>query len=66
MSFKLKYDITPDIKMLCNSILIVELMSILIDNAIKHSTEPGRVFVNLYRKNKQIILEKVIFVLSFK
>ena len=54
---KLKYDITPDIKMLCNENLIIELMSILIDNAIKHCTEPSKVFVNLYKNNKQIILE---------
>ena len=54
---KLKYDITPDIKMMCNENLIIELMSILIDNAIKHSTEKGKVFVNLSKKNKQIVLE---------
>ena len=54
---KLKYDIKPDIKMLCNESLIIELMSILIDNAIKHSEENGKVFVNLSKNNKQIILE---------
>lgn len=54
---KLKYEVTPDIKLLCNEDLIIELMSILIDNAIKHSTEKGKVIVNLYQKNKQIILE---------
>ena len=54
---KLKYDITPNIKMLCNEDLIIELMSILIDNAIKHCSEKGKVFVNLYKKNKEIILE---------
>lgn len=54
---KLKYDINPDIKMLCNENLIVELMSILIDNAIKHCTEKGKVLVNLFKNNKQIILE---------
>ena len=32
-------------------------MSILIDNAIKHCSSNGKVFVNLYKKNKQIILE---------
>jgi hypothetical protein len=35
---KLKYDITQDIKMACNEDLIVELMSILIDNAIKEKS----------------------------
>ena len=54
---KLKYDIEPDIKLVCNENLIVELMSILIDNAIKHSKKNGKVFVNLSKKNKQIILE---------
>ena len=54
---KLKYDIEPNIEMLCNENLIVELMSILIDNAIKHCEEKGKVIVDLYKKNKQIILE---------
>ena len=54
---KLKYDIESNIKMLCNENLITELMSILIDNAIKHSSELGNVSVNLSKKNKQIILE---------
>ena len=54
---KLKYDIKPDIEMLCNEDLIIELMSILTDNAINHCKEKGKVIVNLYKKNKQIILE---------
>ena len=54
---KLKYDITPDIKMVCNENLIIELMSILTDNAIKHCTSKGKVIVNLSKSNKQIILE---------
>ena len=53
----LKYEITPDIKMLCNENLIIELMSILIDNAIKHCKENGKVNVKLFKNNKQIILE---------
>ena len=56
-NIKLKYDITPGIKMLCNENLIVELMSILIDNAIKYSSESGKVSVTLLKNNKQIILE---------
>ena len=56
-NIKLKYDIKPDIKMVCNLDLIIELMSILIDNSIKHCTEKGKVFVSLYKKNKDIILE---------
>ena len=54
---KLKYDIESDIEMVCNENFIVELMSILIDNAIKHCSDKKKVFVNLYKKNKQIILE---------
>jgi signal transduction histidine kinase len=43
--------------MLCNENLIIELVSILVDNAIKHSSEKGRVSINLSKNNKQIILE---------
>ena len=53
----LKYDISPNIKMICNEDLIKQLMGILIDNAIKHCSEEGKVFVNLNKKNKQITLE---------
>ena len=56
-NIKLKYDIEPNINFNCNENLIIELMSILIDNAIKHSSDKGKVFVNLSRNNKQIILE---------
>ena len=54
---KLKYDIEPNINMVCNEKLIIELMSTLIDNAIKHCSEKGKVFVNLSKNNKQILLE---------
>ena len=53
----LKYDISPNIKMICNEDLIKQLIGILIDNAIKHCSEKGKVIVNLYKKNKDIILE---------
>ena len=56
-NIKLKYDITPNIKMSCNENLIIELMSILIDNAIKHCEGKKKVLVNLYQNNKQTILE---------
>ena len=56
-NIKLKYDITPNIKMLCNENLIIELVSILVDNAIRHSSEKGKVFINLSKNNKQIVLE---------
>ena len=54
---KLKYNIDPDIKILCNEDLMVELMGILIDNAIKYCSKNGKVVVDLSKKNKQIILE---------
>ena len=56
-NIKLKYDIDKDINMVCNKDLIIELLSILIDNAIKHCSSKGKVFVNLTKKNKQILLE---------
>ena len=54
---KLKYDIASDIKFVCNGDLIADLMSILIDNAIKHCSDKGKVIVNLKKENRQIILE---------
>lgn len=54
---KLKYQIDENIYLICNEDLIIELMSILIDNSIKHCKEKGKVFINLSKKNKQIILE---------
>lgn len=56
-NIKLKYDIKKDINMSCNEDLMVELVSILIDNAIKHCSKKGKVYVNLYQKNKQIFFE---------
>lgn len=56
-NIKLKYDIEPNISLSCNEDSITELMSILIDNSIKHCSEKGKVIVNLNKKNKQIILE---------
>ena len=56
---KLKYDIEPNINMNCNENMIVDLMSILIDNAIKHCSKKGKVIVNLSKSNKQIILEVI-------
>ena len=62
-NIKLKYDIEDNIKLQCNEDSIIELMSILIDNARKHTDENGKVIVSLHKKNninlrnKQIILE---------
>ena len=49
--------IEPNIEFKCNENLIIDLMSILIDNAIKHCKEKGKVEINLFKKGKQIILE---------
>lgn len=54
---KLDYDISENIKFNCNSDQIKELMSILIDNAIKHSEEKGKVIIKLSTINNNIILE---------
>ena len=54
---KLKYKIEPGISFTCNPDLIQELLGILIDNSITHCSLNGKVFIDLYQKNKQIILE---------
>ena len=56
-NIKLKYEILDGIEFMCNENLITELVSILVDNAIRHTSKHGKVFVNLSKKNKQIILE---------
>lgn len=54
---KLDYNIADKIYFNCNQDSIKELMSILIDNAIKYSDAKGKVTVNLYKEDKDIILE---------
>ena len=54
-NIKYSYDVSKNIKLSCNSELIKELISILIDNAIKYSSEKGIVNVKLY-KDKDIYL----------
>ena len=56
---KLKYKIEDNISLWCNEELIMELMNILIDNAIKHSSLKGEININLYKRNKQIVLEVI-------
>lgn len=56
-NIKLESSIKDDIKLKCNKDDIKELMSILIDNAIKYSDKLGKVDINLYTSNKNIILE---------
>ena len=56
---KLKYDIKENLKCKCNQDSIKELISILIDNAIKYSDKKGNVKINLYKDNNDIILEVI-------
>ena len=53
---KLDYDIQEDIILLCNSNQIKQLVSILIDNAIKHSSVNGEIIINLKKEKGNIIL----------
>ena len=53
---KLNYDIQENISLLCNSNQIKQLVSILIDNAIKHSVENGEIIINLKKEKGNIVL----------
>ena len=53
---KLDYDIQEDIILLCNSNQIKQLVSILIDNAIKHSCVNGEIIITLKKEKGNIIL----------
>lgn len=53
---KLNYDIQENIKLLCNSNQIKQLVSILIDNSIKHCSLKGEVIINLKKEKGNIIL----------
>lgn len=50
-------NIDKDIMFSCNPDKIRELLGILIDNAIKHSTKNSKITVNLYKDKNNIILE---------
>lgn len=54
---KLHYEIEKGIYQLLNADQIKQLMSILIDNSISHCKNEKKVNINLYKKEKQIILE---------
>lgn len=53
-NINLKYKIDENIKIYSNSEEMKQLISILLDNAIKHSNEDGKIIVNL-SENKNII-----------
>lgn len=54
---KLEYNISPNIYFYCNCESMKELMSVLIDNAIKYSDIKGKITVNLFIEEKNIVLE---------
>lgn len=53
---KIKYDIEKDINMLLDEVSIKELLSILIDNAIKHSYKNSTININLKSNANNIVL----------
>ena len=53
----LDYDIKDEIYLEVNKEQIKQLLSILIDNAIKHSIKGGKIVVNLKNDKKDVILE---------
>lgn len=56
-NIKLNYEIKDGIKFKCNAEEIKELLSILLDNAIKHSAKKGNIVVKLKTDKNNIILE---------
>ncbi len=53
---KIKYDIEKDINMLLDEVSIKELLSILIDNAIKHSYKNSAINISLKSNGNNIVL----------
>lgn len=58
-NINLDYKIDEDVKLNCDSTQIKELISILIDNAIKHSTTKGEIKVYLKNNKNNITLEVI-------
>ena len=56
-NIKLEYDIKDNIEFNCNSDDIKQLLSILLDNAIKHSSKNGKIIVNLSEEKNNILLD---------
>lgn len=54
---ELETNIEDDIMYKCNSDKIKQLLGILLDNAIKHSNDNSKIFVNLYKNKNNITLE---------
>ena len=56
-NIELKYDISENIIINANSEEIKQLVTILLDNAIKHSESNGKILVNLYEQKNNVVLE---------
>ena len=54
---KIDYNIEKNINFKCDADNIKELISILLDNAIKHSYDKSKIIVNLYKEKDNIIIE---------
>ena len=53
-NIKLDYNIDQNVKLICDSDEIKQVMSILIDNAIKHSEENGEIFVEMHSAKNEV------------
>ena len=56
-NIKFEYKIEDNINFECNSEEIKQLMSIILDNAIKHTEKNGNIFVNLNKEKNDIIIK---------
>ncbi len=56
-NISLEDNIEENIMFNCNQDEMKELMSILLDNAIKHSDKNGKIIVNLYKEKNNLFLE---------
>ena len=56
-NIKLDYNIDDNINFKCNGDEIKQLLAILLDNAIKHSQDKGKIIINLNKVKDNIVLE---------
>lgn len=56
---EIDYDIEDNIEFSCDLDKIKELLSILLDNAIKHSYDNSKIRINLFKEKENIILEVI-------
>ena len=56
-NIKLKYDIEENIKYKCNGNQIKQVVMILLDNALKHTSSKGNIIVELKKDKNNIIIE---------